>query len=379
MLLGALAALATGMVIAGSGNLSASFEGVDSERALWAARAGTALGLVKLKDDSNWPGFGSPQSLSGTDHTFEVTTYRNPQQAPRGGVVPVGLVYLHAIGRTRSGKVREMGTLTTTSFGAMSYAVLAKDSMLLDNAQVDVRDPATNLVIPGFSDLALSSPAGSMTLSGSTITGNLDMPTLATLTNTSAVSGIRRVFTSLTYPDVVLPAGADPESAPDMTFSSGTHALPPGVYKTVTIDNGATVNFSPGEYSVKELIVKNNSTLKYADLTQRCDIFATTKVEMENYNIVNDSKKPANFRILAEETAAPPVNMKLGTTGYFVLYAPNSDMLVDDNVEIYGSVVAKNAVVKNNSKVHYDPASAGALNMGGGTATGVSIVSQQYF
>lgn len=385
LLLGSLAALATGVVIAGSGNLNASFEGVESEKALWAAQAGCAQGLVKLKDDSNWAGFGAFQAIPSSDLEFDVTTYRNPQLTPKGGGIPAGNVYLHAVGRTRTGKTREVGAMVSTSFGALSYAILASSSLLVDGgALVDVRDPATNLVVAGGADVGLTSDTGTMNLLSSTINGNYDLPDVAgaPVTTGSTIAGIRRTVASITYPDVTLPVGADPDSAADATFSgAGPHPpLPPGVYKTLTIDNGAELELLPGEYTVKELIVKNSSILRYRDMVQRCDIFVTTKVEMIDYNIVNDSRIPRNFRVLAEEANSPPVNMIGSTVGYFLVYAPNSDVLIDNGAQIYGAVVGRDVVVKSSSEVHYDPASAAALDMGSGASvTGVRIVSHQFF
>ncbi len=130
---------------------------------------------------------------------------------------------------------------------------------------------------------------------------------------------------------------------------------------------------------VKELIVKNGGTLRYADLSKGCDLYVTGKVEMINFNIFNDSHIPKNFRILAEETLAPDIKLDGTTVGFFVLYAPNSKVLVDNGAEIYGAVVGKEAEIKNGSKIHYDPASSAALDMGGGAVKDVRVVSHQTF
>lgn len=385
LLLGSLAALATGVVIAGSGNLNASFQGVESEKALWAAQAGSSLALVRLKDDTNWAGFGGLQSIPNSDLQFNATTYRHPQLTPKGAAIPTGMVYIQTIGQTHTGKTREMGVLVSTSFGALSYPILAKDSLKVIKATVDVRDPATNLVLPGSADVAVSGSSGTIDMTDCTVNGNYDIPVLhpnLPPDPTRIVTGIRRPAPSLTYPDVTLPAGADPESASDASFSGpGPHPpLPPGVYKKLEIDNGAELEFTAGDYTIKELIVKNGSILRYRNLTQRVNLFVTGTVLMEDYNIVNDSRIPRNFRILADEALAPDVNLIGTTTGYFLCYAPNSKVKLDNGSQVYGAVVGKEIEVNNNSQVHYDPASAGSLDMGSGSSvTGVQIVSHQFF
>jgi len=376
LVLAALVALASGMVIAGSGNLNGSFENVESEKALWAAQAGIAEGFVRLSNDNLWAGMTS--SVGSTDSTFQVTTFREPEVTPRGVAVPPGTIYIHSRGQTRAGKIREAGLMVKTGFGAMSYAILAKEKIEVDGGVVEVRDPLTNLPIPGSSDLGAVN--GNIELKGSTtVNGNADLPDSATLTGLGMLTGIRRTISAPTFPDVQLPVGADPETATDIDFDGGVHVLPPGVYKTLTIKNGARVSFSPGNYVVKELVVNNNAILEFNDTTP-CNIFATGKVEMEKYNIVNTSRDPKNFRILADEPGSPPVNVKEGSTGYYVVYAPESTVLVDNGSTIYGVVVGKEITVKNSSNIYYDPNSSSALDMGGGpTAAGLQKVSHQNF
>ncbi len=230
LLLGALVALTTGLVVAGSGNLNGSFENVESERALWAAEAGCAQGLVQLKADSNWPGFAKPQTLGDTDLAFEVKTYRNPSPMPRGGVVPVGMVYLHSRGKTYHGRTREAGILVSTDFGAMSYAVLTKDKLTLDNARVDVMDPKLLKSLAGAADLGSVSATSEVSLTKSFVDGNYDLPDAGKVVTTdSTITGNRRTIAHLSFPDVVLPAGPSPESSPDQSFSGGSHSLLPGV------------------------------------------------------------------------------------------------------------------------------------------------------
>lgn len=376
LVLAALVALASGMVIAGSGNLNGSFESVESEKALWTAQAGIAEGLVRLSSDNSWAGMTS--TIASTSNTFQVTTYRNPEVTPRGVTVPPGTIYIHSRGQTRTGKAREAGLLVKTGYGAMSYAILAKQNIEIDGGTVEIRDPLTDLPLPGPADLG--SVNGNIELKGSsTVNGNADLSDSATLTGLGMLTGIRRTMSPPTFPDVVLPPGPNPETQPDAAYSGGLHTLDPGFYNKLEIDNGAEVTFSPGNYVVKELIVKNNSKLVFHDTTP-CNIFATGKVEMEKYNIVNTSRDPKNFRILADETNNPDVNVKEGSTGYYVVYAPESTVLVDNGSTIYGVVVGRDITVKNSSNVYYDPNSASALDMGGGSTTaGLQKVSHQVF
>lgn len=144
--------------------------------------------------------------------------------------------------------------------------------------------------------------------------------------------------------NVAMPALAYSAGGPSHTIAKGkTLALAPGSYGTVTINKGATLKFSSGDYYFDQLLDKGTDAVFVFDVASGpVTINVVAKLEMA---------KDLEFRILVDgEDGSEKVTvntmqstkLSLGKESYILcsLNAPNAAVVMGNNTQFRGSISA---------------------------------------
>lgn len=160
---------------------------------------------------------------------------------------------------------------------------------------------------------------------------------------------------------------------------------------TLTVKNKKPVTIRDGTYMLSGLDISNgiltltgnvklyiSGGLNITGLEGKMEILGTVTIYcsgdmfIEGQGILNASALPSNCVIYG--TGPEGTSVRIGGEGamYAGIYAPNSDVMVHGNGEIFGSVMGKTFTSVGNGKIHYDEA---LKNTGG--ASGYIITSWQ--
>lgn len=373
-----LVSLTSAMVVLGSGNLAGSYQSVQSDQAVYAAEAGAWRAAKELALNSSWTPPTTNTTLPATQSQFLVKLYSAGAVTPQGVTVPGGLTYILSTGAVQSGKTKQVGMMIKTGVGALNYAALTVNGILVDGGSgIDSRDPVTNAVVPNPSSVAVNTPGATIvvdhgsTVAGSAFVGPGASTSLITVGGGASISGS---FGSLTgaipLTPVTLPS--DPSLLPATGATSGaTVNFTPGTFGDVTVDGGATLNLAPGTYVFKSLKVTGGGQLAISSAVQ---IYIQSDLNVNVGSLLNPTKNPNNMKFMVANGA---VNINSGGTSYGVFYAPSSPVSLTGNGTIYGNLIGTSLLIDGGSHLHYDPNSTGAGLPGGGTTA--VVVSQQTF
>lgn len=374
-----VAVIAGALVMMGSNDLNRSFSSVQSEKAYFAAEAGARAALVELSNDSNWPGFGSVQTLPDGG-SFDVGVYPSGGAPPPNGAnVPSGHVYVLSTGRSPNGSARQVGLLVKIGVGTLDFAVVARDSISLSGSgAIDSMDPVTEVLLPDPASVATNSIAdGAITITGgSSIQGDANVgpgapSTAFALDNPSMVTGVQGTLSGpIPLDPVVLPD--DPSSAPPVTVD-GVDILNinPGTFGDVHITASGQLVLAPGTYVFNSLLLDGDCKLIVSDATE---IYIANGATVNVGAVVNQTKLPTNLKFFVE---SGDVSLNGAAAAYYVLYAPDSPVTLTGSSAVFGNLVGQSLDLSGNTRVHFDPASGGAA--AGGGSTTATVASYQRF
>jgi len=181
-----------------------------------------------------------------------------------------------------------------------------------------------------------------------------------------------RLATCTQIKPVKLPSGCELDSYASKKRSptSPWSATP----KTLETEIGSTLTLSGGDYFMCKLILSNNSHLIMAagtqvrvffDTPENCKLSAGAKqIDISNnadITATGNQTTPDNFEMpgfyLQGSTAIPTV-LELSNnsgTNEFVLYAPNTEIIVKNKATYKGLIAGKKVLVKNQAVIERDP------------------------
>lgn len=259
-MVGLVAVIGTAVVAVGHGNLASAFAAAQSEKALYAAEAGAWLGVVEATKNPLWNGFNrAVRPMTNGPETYQVDVYRSGETV-NGLTVPPGLTYVLATGRARNGLSRQVGMMIQTGVGALDYAVMAKETILVrGGSAIDSRDPVTGDVLPDPASVATYAVAdgsivvdGGSFIHGDAMAGPNAPGTAVVESGGSDVTGVIGNLTAqgvVPLDPVALPD--DPTLAAGVTVTNGaTDALTPGTYGDLVVNGGAHPDLAPGVYTL---------------------------------------------------------------------------------------------------------------------------------
>ncbi len=135
--------------------------------------------------------------------------------------------------------------------------------------------------------------------------------------------------------------------------------LPPGVTYdpstgSLSIAVGANLTLTGVFYYFRSVDLKG--TLTFANGGRHADIWVSTNFSAGGGGIVNTAALPTALEIWSCGSSTTLWQVKSGAGAYFSLYAPNHDVTLTGNGDVFGAIVARAFTANNGSWVHYDEA-----------------------
>ncbi|GMU55766.1 MAG: hypothetical protein AMXMBFR33_49120 [Candidatus Xenobia bacterium] len=402
LVLTVMAVIAAGVVSLGTGNLSLANAQAQSERAYYAAEAGLAITLNRLQADMNHP--GASEFLLGSTDSFDTTVFRQGDPGIPAGVVIPGPDYRYILSEGRAQNDgfeirarRRVGLLARITQSMFSYAVFARNSVILDDSsEVDFYNSegnpipagvhghvATNITAKNSIQITKNSKVNGKAY---TAPGVVNPGGILVDGSSSVVGGQITMPSPINFKAVSLPVdpegldpatgtdplNPDPADVPyaDVTISAAGPPLPPGAYGNVTVELGGVLTLVPGgEYTFTSLTVRDDSAIQLPNTVLPTSLYIKKSMKMLDGAVVNDSLKPPLLKVFVSQG---PVGLKakkggVPTKGYYSVYAPDANVLLDDQGHLFGSVIGKTVTLQSSSKVTYDMelqnSSGGAVNL----------------
>jgi hypothetical protein len=177
---------------------------------------------------------------------------------------------------------------------------------------------------------------------------------------------------AITLPTVEIPTLT---SRGDMTHSGGRPFIVPigeGSYGTLHVTAGSTLVLKgPLDLVVDELIVDPGATLILNTDEGGIDLFVTGYFGLEPGSLMGEgSKRPDMASIIV--TGEPedrdgdghddqPVTLGAAGELHAMLYAPQAELVLHENLELFGSIAGGSVELEANAKVHFDVAVAAVV------------------
>jgi hypothetical protein len=183
-----------------------------------------------------------------------------------------------------------------------------------------------------------------------------------TVTGTKTAQTSNRVLTSVTVPTVGTNQGNKSVS------SHGTLALATNqTYGNINASGGSHVVLNAGTYVVNSISLSGNSDLQLASTPVL--IYVKTSMDITGGTVTNPTLRAPNLVFMVANTATS-VKVSGGTESSFAVYAPDTNVQISGNADIFGAIVGKQVSNSGTPKIHYDKALggfAGPFTCGGAT------------
>lgn len=373
-------------------------------KALYAAHAGLSRGLSYLEGDNSWDGTtnGSrtfeDEEMSSGDATYTVYVYNNLSgttdlTGPEGIIVPPGNCYIHSIG-TSGGEncdiTQEVGAMVQVSsqlptdfatFGRRSVQLSGNGSIDAYDSRLGAYDDSTIEPVEGDTGTN-SSEDGAITITGnSTIDGDIYVGSNSSGPTTggkSSYTGDVIYMDGTVSMEPLEPPELEEATEPDQNVNSGTTYLEPDrKYNTISVSGHSTIVFTSGTYHITgDFSMTSQSVLQVDSSNGPVVIYCDGDITLTGQSIVQtgDNPKAENLQIYGTETCEN-IKFRGRTETYMVLYAPNADVSITANADIYGSYSGRTIDLKGNGDIHYDTALRD-FTPGGDDSSGGSTLSR---
>ncbi|MGH9970087.1 MAG: HYR domain-containing protein [Pyrinomonadaceae bacterium] len=300
----------------------------------------------------------------GTDNCPSTTT--QIAGLPSGSTFPTGTTTNTFRVTDASGNTAECSfkvTVAVTSIIGLDSATLSGNA-LVDSYDSTIGYPASK------GSLANLLSNGTITISGSSkMFGNVRSTRVGvSVLGTSQVNGNATAGTTVTKAPSAVITGTITNNAlaPVMTMPSVPTCGPPyspnsGISGTYSY-NPSTGNLSlsginiatlaNGVYCFNNVTLTNSAQLKVngpvtIKLTGTLSASGAT-------SITNTTAIPANLRILSSFSGSNGVSISNGTTVYFLLYSPRTNVTNSGAAPLFGTIVGKTVTISNSGQLHYD-------------------------
>lgn len=146
----------------------------------------------------------------------------------------------------------------------------------------------------------------------------------------------------------------------------------------VKLDNNATLEISGDVVLIVrgDFETSNNSSVVILSGSS-LRLYVDGDIKFDNNSRINRGGLPENMTIYATANSGK-VELSNNAAVFAAIYAPETEVLLDNNSQLYGALVGASVEVNNNAKIHFDEALTTA---GGGGAGGAITVSDpiQYY
>jgi len=210
--------------------------------------------------------------------------------------------------------------------------------------------------------------SGNTTINGNTAVGAGGTTASALCASGSASAQSSSVMpANLSLPSVTIPTvGTNQGNA---SFAHGANALAPNqTYGVVSVSANATLALSAGTYVFSSLSLTGQGTITVT--SGPVIVYITSSLSLAGGGVANSTLVASNLMFFAGPLVST-IAMTGGSSASFALYAPDTDVSISGNGDIYGAVVGRTVTDTGNGAIHYD------LELQHATAAGFACTSSE--
>lgn len=129
-----------------------------------------------------------------------------------------------------------------------------------------------------------------------------------------------------------------------------------GAYGDLILGNHDELIIGGGDVvlSVDDVEIQNNGSIRVLDGSS-LTLYVGGGIEGSNGDgFITDSGYPKDLKLITTSTSPQTIVFKNNSNLHMVLYAPNSEIEIKNNGDLYGSFTAGSFVLKNNADIYYD-------------------------
>ncbi len=164
--------------------------------------------------------------------------------------------------------------------------------------------------------------------------------------------------------ELVLPTISPPELTDKGTIDvQSTTVLSPadsGKYAAITsLSLGGILEISGGDvvlHITGNIDIDNSGEIQIKDGSSLSLYVDGNITFTNNAGINNETGISANLKVYSTGEGEQVFELKNNTDAFGVVYAPNADIILKNNANLYGSITAKNFTIMNNGTFYYDAA-----------------------
>lgn len=346
MLLGLVAMMS---VDTAKNEVDMSFNQLHADQSLYVAQAGARRGVASL--DSNYHWRGGFVNKTFTPGKYNVAVLDRKANAAYGDTIIV-----RATGEVSAANSLIEAWVLPAQYNPFKYAAYGKDEVYMENnAKTDsYSSDSTYAASKDEKSGDVGSDKKVYMKNSAVIGGDAQAATGGTIQITE-LAKVKGDTTSKAKPE---PMNLVPDSV--YTYRSTNNNNATGIIggagnynagtKAMEIQDFKTVTLKSGVYYFTKLHLKNSAQLQI-EAGALVQIYVTGDIMFENSTKVNTTGKPIQCAIYSKGTK---LDVKNGAEFRGGIYAPSVEWTHENDAQIYGSVIAKRAHLKNNAQVHFD-------------------------
>lgn len=139
--------------------------------------------------------------------------------------------------------------------------------------------------------------------------------------------------------------------------------------------NGSVVLNGAGPFYFSSISLSGNATMQTTNPgSQHVDLYVSDQLSSSGNGITNALQRAGALAIIACGSPSKPSDWSITGNGssYMTIYAPNHDIHIAGNGDLFGCVVGDDITLDGNAKIHADEALAGACGIGNTSGIGGS-------
>jgi hypothetical protein len=352
----AVGLLGMAMLMRGVHELRLEERQLAGQRALVLAEGGLAQAVINLRTPTDTTDDVTSRTLSGG--TFQVDTPMTQLGPQRWQVVARGVSgtsqrAVESVFELQPQSVFQFPLFGEQQINISGNAITDSYDSRLGPYNDDASSPGYNAGHNGDIGTNATSPGG-ITVGGSIfVDGQLVVG--------PGVADPATVVTN--YDPAFVTGGTDPPSDTQdvtslpLTFPFTSVTVPQGLSCLDHTVSSQTVEvLSPGTYCYNNLVIQGNATFTASG---QVTIYVTGYLNAQGNSTFGVAADPGQMVVLMPSSGGVVIEqgtLQGNTAFYGAVYAPDSEITISGNAEIYGSVVAQQVNVSGNAAIHYDEA-----------------------
>jgi len=326
------------------------------EQAQMLAEAGVAEGMTALRLGSSGSVGSRAMPARYGDGVFWVSSR----------ALPGGRTALVAQAMSNRGRAAIEAIVVPSSKAMFQAAVFSNDALVLDaQAFIDSFDSSLGSYADqlaasdwnGVSRIGHVASNGDITIkSAGEVWGNATPGPTGGLYGAGIVSGwTQPMADSITLEPVAVPAIP---STGSLVVSAST-SLPAGDYNftgLVVSTGGELTVHGPSRILVDDMALLSNSGIVFDTTNGMIELYVSGALGMASNSTLLTTTNAPDVRVFLTGGPTQTAIFNSNSTFYGTIYAPQAEVQIDSNFELFGAVSAQSVVVSANTKIHFDEA-----------------------